>query len=247
MATQSRLPAFLLTRPVAQSERFAASLRERFGGGLSITISPLISPAFLTPPFPVGPETALIFTSETGVEGLTRHPIRPDTLPRLAFCVGNRTAKAAAAAGFLPVSADGDAAALIALIQNDKVKGPLLHVCGAQTRGDIAQVLTDQGYQTDVLVVYDQISQPLTAQAQALLAGERPVVVPLFSPRTAALFLDRLSVQPPKARLICATLSDAVAEALMQDHRLILCKAAKPNAEAMIDAIADFFAAPQMP
>jgi uroporphyrinogen-III synthase len=247
MATQSRLPAFLLTRPVAQSQRFADALRERFGPGLSITISPLIKPEFLAPDIPAGPFEAAIFTSETGVAGYARQPAAFSLTSKRAYCVGERTADAAKSAGLEPVSADGDANALIALIKSHSPKGPLIHLCGQDTRGDVAEHLSRSGIHTSVCVVYHQAEQPLSGAAIALLQGEYPVVVPLFSPRTAALFSAQASALLPIAPLVCAALSDAVAQPVQVLPNVRLCRAAKPTAAALIEALAGWFAASSMP
>lgn len=242
MATQSRLPTFLLTRPLAQSERFATQLRARFGVDVQVVISPLMDTGFLTPAFPDPRPSALIFTSETGVAGFVQHPDRPADLPQTAYCVGNRTAQAAKAAGLKPISADGDATALIALIAQSGVPGPLLHLCGQQTRGDIAGQLTDAGHPTTALVLYEQRPKSFTPQALSLLSGKRPVVVPLFSPRSAALFLAQLAQTPVQAPLVYAALSQAVAAPLTAQEGAA-CIAAKPTADALIDALVCFFAA----
>lgn len=242
MAIQSRLPAFLLTRPMAQSTRFAASLRSRFGPDLSITISPLIAPSFLAPAFPDLKPACLIFTSETGVDSFARHPARPKDLPSLAYCVGDRTAQAARLAGLRAISANGDATNLVERIKQDKAAGPVLHISGAQTRGDIARHLSDAGYDVAALVLYEQQQQEMTAEAKTLLLGENPVMVPLFSPRSATLFLAQLSRVEANAPLFFSALSNAVAEPLVQQGRLAHCVAAKPTAAALIDAMAGFFA-----
>jgi uroporphyrinogen-III synthase len=223
---------------MAQSARFAASLRQRFGADLAVTISPLISPHFLTPAFPAGNWAGLVFTSETGVEGFLRHTDRPLGLPRRVFCVGNRTAKAALAAGLDPVSANGDAADLIDLIGQENPRGPLLHLCGTQTRGDVAATLTQAGHATTALTLYAQLEQPLNAAGCALLLGTGPVLVPLFSPRTSVLFRKQLMVLGHAAPLICAALSDAVAEPLADVPGLTLCHAQSPTAKALMAAIA---------
>jgi uroporphyrinogen-III synthase len=243
MATQSRLPAFLLTRPAAQSRRFVAQLHQRFGPDIAITISPLLAPAFLTSPFPQGPFAALIFTSETGVAAYFAHPARPADLPKLAYCVGARTAKSARNAGLEPISADADAASLIALIRQQGQRGPLLHMCGRHTRGDIAQSLTDAGVPTQSCVIYDQIAQDLTKAAIDLLQGEQAVMVPLFSPRSAAVFCAQVLAWSPSSRPTYAVLSKAVGDSLSKVYNAKLCFAGKPTAASLIDAIAEFYAA----
>ncbi|WP_022703364.1 uroporphyrinogen-III synthase [Pseudorhodobacter ferrugineus] len=242
MATQSRLPAFLLTRPAAQSNRFAGQLRQRFGQDIEVTISPLIAPRFVNAALPAGPFDALIFTSETGVMAFQTLKPRPETMPKLAYCVGKRTAKAALLAGLEPVSADGDASDLITFIGK---QGParLLHICGAHSRGNVAQRLTDSGLKTDICVLYEQVEQPLSSSAIDLLQGEMPVVVPLFSPRSAALFCQNVSFLTPLAPLTFAALSKAVGEELLKLTPVNLCYANQPNAVSLLDAISGFYAA----
>lgn len=242
MVAQSRLPAFLLTRPAAQSHRFAASLRQRFGPEVAITISPLLAPCFLAPPFPTGSYDALIFTSETGVAAYLAHDARPGTLPKRAYCVGNRTAKAAEMAGLEPVSADGDANALITLIRQHAPLA-LLHICGAQTRGDVAQTLSKAGIKTDTCVLYQQTAQPLSKAALTLLQMQRPVLVPLFSPRSAALFCQQIYALDHIAPLTCIVLSKAVGDAVMDLRGAKLCYADRPTAESLLKAIAAVYAA----
>jgi uroporphyrinogen-III synthase len=247
MPIQSRLPAFLLTRPAALNARFADALRGRFGPDLAITASPLIAPELLDTSFPLGPWGGLIFTSETGVAAFVHHPARPDDLPKTAFCVGDRTAEAALLAGLVPVSADGDAVALIALIRKLQPPGPLLHICGANTRGDVAKKLSALGHSATAFVLYAQHEQMLDAAAQALLLSARPVLAPLLSPRTAALFRAQLATLPRRAPLICAALSDAVADELAGMDNMFVCRATKPTAESLIKAIEGYLVAQQLP
>jgi uroporphyrinogen-III synthase len=242
MAIQSRLPAFLLTRPAAQSRRFAAQLHQRFGPDIAVTISPLLAPVFLAPPVPQGPHAALIFTSETGVAAFMAPPHRPEGLPKLAYCVGARTAKAALTAGLEPVSADGDAPGLIQLIRHSGQRGPLLHLCGQHTRGDIAQTLTDAEIPTQACVLYDQTAQDLTKAAVALLQGEGAVMVPLFSPRSAALFCAQAAALSLATPPVYAVLSKAVGDSLSDVQNAKLCYAETPTAASLIDAIAEFYA-----
>lgn len=246
MAIQSRLPAFLLTRPSAQSQRFADMLRQRFGADLTIVISPLMQPEFAPPQVPAGPFGAAIFTSETGVQAYYRNPGLFPLTSKTVFCVGDRTALAATAAGLDPVSAGGDADALVALILSQHPSGTLLHLCGAETRGDVAQRLTQGGVPTLACITYHQVEQPLTSDAIALLRGESPVVVPLFSPRSSALFSAQITDLSPLAPLVCVVLSKAVADPL-RSQGVKLLYAMEPTAAAMLESVAGAFDATQMP
>ena len=234
MAPQSRALPVLLTRPEAQGDRFAAMLRERFGDAVQVVASPLLAPVFLSPDIPKRDHAAVILTSETGVQAAQRLAAR-HALPRLALCVGDRTAQAAQAAGFQARSASGDADALVQMILADPPDGPLLHLHGRETRGDLAARLSAAGLHVDAATVYSQEPQPLTAQARALLDGTGPVLVPLFSPRTARLFA---ATAPHHAALWIAALSPAVADALAGLAPARLAVSPRPDAASLIGVMA---------
>lgn len=231
MTPQSRAHPLVtvLTRPAAQGARFADQLAGRFGDALRIIPSPLIAPVFLPVTLPAQEYGAVILTSETGAQAAGRL----SGLPKLAFCVGDRTAQAAQAAGFDAVSAKGDADALVAAILSAGQSGPLLHLRGRESRGDVAARLTAQGLPTAEVETYAQEPQPLTPSARQALDGVDPVLLPLFSPRTAQL----LAAERPKAPLLVAALSAAVADGLgdLSPHSLSVAKT--PDAAAMLDAI----------
>lgn len=219
----------ILTRPAEQSARFAQMLAERFGDALQIITSPLMAPVFLSADLSGSAAQALILTSETGAKAAGGLP----GLPRQAWCVGDRTAEAARAAGFAAQSAGGDADALVATLLSARPTGPLLHLRGQDSRGDVAHRLTRAGLPTAEAVVYAQQEQPLTAPAAQLLRGPDPVLVPLFSPRSAKLFAGTR----PLAPVLVAAFSPAVAQALGDLVPAHLSIATRPDAAAMIDAI----------
>ncbi len=229
MAAQS----FLLTRPAPAAARFAAALRESFGPAARIVISPLMQPEFLCPALPPGPFDGLILTSETGAEAARRLSADRGDLPRRAFCVGDRTAQAAADAGFQAVSAAGDAAALITLIKATGPGGRHLHLRGEDTTGDITQHIDAMNISCTEAIVYRQQPQPLTAEAADLLAGSDPVIIPLFSPRSADLLARAGAFRAP---LWIAALSPAVAERAQALHPVRLEVATHPDARALLRA-----------
>ncbi len=239
MAAQSFAPVVLLTRPAVQSARFAESLRAGIAGCRTVT-SPLIAPVFLDPVLPVKPWRAIILSSETGAEAAGR--IRA-SLPDLAFCVGDRTAQAAEAAGFLARSARGDAEALLALILSDPVH-PLLHLRGRDARGDLAERLSANGVEADEALVYAQEEQPLTAEAIALLQGINPVLAPVFSLRSAEILGAACRRIGAKAPVTLVAMSAAVAAAAGPWARNTLV-ATEPTAESMVSTLIKHFAAGQ--
>ncbi|MDT8857562.1 uroporphyrinogen-III synthase [Paracoccaceae bacterium Fryx2] len=238
------LPAILLTRPAEQGDRFAAALRARFGDSLRCVAAPMLVPRYFAPALPQTPVDALIFTSETGVAAFARLSADP-VLARItrAWCVGDRTAKAARDCGLTAISAKGDADALLEAIVAAGETGPLLHLRGAEVRGDLAGMLTARGIPTDQAVVYAQESAALTPDALHLLRQGAPVVVPLFSPRSASLFTAAAQQAGTSAPLWVAALSPTVAEAAggLQPARMVT--AGRPDSDAMQEAVALLIAA----
>ena len=231
MARQSRPVPVLITRPEGPAQAFAAQLIARFGQQVSPVIAPLMAVQHLAPPLPPGQFSGVIFTSAAGVAA-SRHL----TLPRLAWCVGQATAGQAADAGFLTRSARGNADALVAAILADPPPGKLLHLHGEETRGEVAERLTSAGLETVSLTVYRQVAQPLPEAGRRLLQGPGPVILPLFSPRSAALFARAAPDRHPNLHLV--TISAAVDEAARAIPHQSLHTAARPDAPAMLDAIA---------
>lgn len=228
MARQSH-PTVLLTRPLAASQRFAQTLAQ------GAVISPLMEPEFLSPQIPATDFAALVFTSETGVAAATRLGIRPN-VP--AYCVGQRTAQTASRAGWTAVSADGDAADLLALILTENPGGPLLVIRPEDAATDLQNKLLLAGIETFSAIAYRQKPAALTLQATQLLQAPHPVLLPLFSPRSARLFGIEYRRISGIAPLLVAAISPAVIAELdfpVQDAQV----AERPDAAAMRQAMTE--------
>jgi uroporphyrinogen-III synthase len=217
---------------MAEARAFAEALTARLGPRVRPVIAPLMAMEPLAHSLPPGPFAGVIFTSVAGVEAAL--PSLPH-LPRLAWCVGRKTAERAAAAGFLARSADGDASALVAAIRADPPGGRLLHLRGEDATGEVAERLISAGIETESLVIYRQQALPLTPDAVTLLATAGPVILPLFSPRSAQLVRAALP-DGAKATLWLVTMSTAVAEAARPIPYQALITARHPTAAAMLDA-----------
>lgn len=230
------LPAILLTRPADGADRFAAALRDRLGDRITIVSAPVLDivgtgavPALSDDPVPV-------FTSRHGVAHGPKGK-------GLCYAVGDATARAASRAGYGAVSAAGDVEALFQRILTDAPARPLLHLRGDPSTGDLAARLRAAGLTARDCIVYRQAPRPLTAQARALLDRESAVILPLFSPRSAAQFATEPRGLAP---LRVAAISDRVAEAAqpMGPERLIV--AARPDMPAMVDAVLGLFDASEL-
>ncbi|MDP1669082.1 uroporphyrinogen-III synthase [Phaeovulum sp.] len=228
-------PTLLLTRPIAQSRRFAAAFAARFGEDWPVLIAPMQQIVALAPAVPQARE--VIFTSENAVVPL--QALSP-AAGRRAWCVGARTAAAAAQTGFAPVAGPGDAAALAKAILAARPTGPLLLARGAHQAFDIAAKLNAAGIETFSAQVYAQEARPLSAGGLALLAGMTPVLVPLFSPRSARLFAEAAANAGAPLRI--AAISPATARVCVKLGSAMVETAAQPEAESMLDALARLMA-----
>lgn len=222
-------PILLLTRPTLASDRFLAAINAE-GNEAAAEISPLID---IQPIAAVrdGPAVSgVILTSENGATVAGRMGF-PAGL--VAYCVGDRTAEVAEQAGFRAVSAGGDADSLIGLILSRADSSPLIHLRGEQARGDIAARLGAAGVPCRDRIVYRQIERLLTASAKAALASLAPVVLPLFSPRTALI----LAAQGPFAAPIhLVAISAAVAAQISGLDPATVDISERPDGPAMVAA-----------
>lgn len=203
MKTAMTQATLLITRPLASALHFKAELPQDLQRTAKIVISPLLEIVSTG----VQPDTTtyagVIFTSANAVGLMSEGAGKP------AFCVGSVTAEHAKVAGWRVLAQELNADDLVARIAGTDAGGPLMHLAGRHRRGDIAARLTARGIETDVEVLYDQKSMPLSAQARALFEGEGQILVPLFSPRTATKFVE----QAPHMRgvtVVC--ISDVVAK-----------------------------------
>ncbi len=219
----SDLPIVLLTRPREQSLRFAKGLT-----GLKVVISPILKIEFRR----TGPEPRdydiLVFTSENGVRAAAAFH---DLAGMRGYAVGERTAAAGKEIGLDLKPAAGSADDLVSLIIEDRPTGRLLHLHGAHSRGNVAERLQNAGLDTDSTVCYDQIEQPLNAEAQDLLAGEAPVLLPLFSPRSAALLGQ--SCEKARAPISLIAISPAALEAWTGPEPISATAVSVPTADAV--------------
>ncbi|KPA19881.1 uroporphyrinogen-III synthase [Shimia sp. SK013] len=226
-------PSILITRPQAAAERFEEALRAA-GIAAPVTASPLIKivPTGDTPSLDA--VSGVIFTSVNGVEAMA-----DGDLP--AWCVGTATAEAARARGWQARSAGGDAEALcervLADAKREAIQGSLMHLRGRFARGEVATRLSAAGVPTGEAIVYDQKLCGLSEGAKALLMRENPVIVPLFSPRSAAQFAAEVAKIEVSAPMYVVAMSAAVAAETRDLNAFVLKLVAHPSAAEMIDAV----------
>lgn len=223
----------LLSRPLPQSERFADQYKARLGADVQIVISPVMEICAVPTAINMQGVTGLVFTSENAVRQFAARKTTRD-LP--VWSVGPRTARVARALGFVDVvDADGDVTALAEKVRDGQTKGVLLHPRGTHQAGNLAEMLTQSGVEMRSCAIYTQKAVALSGAALALLAADAPVLVPVFSPRSAILL--RPALLGAQAPLKIAALSGAVAEALDLTGPETLAIAAQPNGASMLNVL----------
>ena len=215
------MPILVVTRPEHAARRFADAVLSAVDA--QVVISPRMRIEVLEAQLP--PHMAVILTSENGAAQAKRLGVAAGTV---AYCIGNRTAQAARSAGLEPVSADGDADALVALLTEIRPQGTLCHIRGEHARGDICARLNALGITCSEVIAYAQTAADPTPQAIAALTGTEPVVLPLFSPRSALL------IPLATAPLHIIAISAAVAEHCAALGADTITVADRPDGDAMV-------------
>lgn len=223
-------PTLLLTRPADPARRFLAEVRAALGDDLPAVISPLMAPRFIDCDLPES--DGIVFTSETAVAAVARLAVGRSAL---AWCVGPRTAAAARAAGFRAVEGSGTAEDLARELAVQMPAGRVFCPLARDQAFDVETVLKSAGIDTVSAVVYAQEPCAPTAEAVGLMSGESPVILPLFSVRSASLAVD--AFRGHRAPLLIAAMSAGIAEAAGELRALRTNIAASPVATAMVRAI----------
>ncbi len=188
----------LVTRPEPGASDTAARVAAL---GYQPVIAPLLEIRPLRAPLPPSANVqAILATSGNAIPSL---PMSHRHLP--LFAVGEATAARARAAGFAQVtSADGDSAALAALVAAscDMRGGPLLFVCGREQGNALAKDLRSRGFRVIRRVVYAASpAEVLPDHARdAFASGEL----------TAALFFSAATARHCVRLLQAARLHEAV-------------------------------------
>lgn len=221
------LAILVLTRPEEASRRFLAAVEKGLGRSVAHIHSPSIE--IVQVPHGMIPEEtgAIVLTSEQAARRARAAGARADMK---AWCVGDRTAAAAREEGFDAISAGGDVEALIAAVLAARPDAPLVHIRGEQTTGDVSARLTKAGIPTGDLVVYRQAECEPRPELLEALTGVEPLVVPLFSPRSAESFLRRIDGADA---LRVVAMSGAVADAAAANGACDILVAERPDLEAM--------------
>jgi len=210
----------LVTRPDEDASATIAALEalghEAIASPL-LTIQPIAGAAI-----PDRAWQAILVTSANGARAIAAHPDFEKLKSIPVLTVGAASAEAAREAGFTSVvSAEGNVDLLVELVASklEPSAGPLLHVAGSVTAGDLKGGLETKGFRVVRVVLYEaQAAKHLLDVArEALMAGTIDGVL-FYSPRTAASFatlVKAVGLEATLKPLIAYCLSAPVAEALV--------------------------------
>ena len=216
----------LLTRPLAQSQRFLADCEARLGRRIDAVISPIIEIVPTGDRLDLAGVKTVIVTSGNAVRLLGE-----DLKGRKVVTVGAGTAELAISFGATAETYGETAQQLLANAR--RLVAPVLVCRGVHARIDLADELNSRGIKAWEAVLYDQAARDLSAEAFEVLSGKVRVVAPVFSPRSARLLRGQIGQAPA----VILAMSDAVAEAWgpWGDIRV----AAAPTSEAMCDLVTE--------
>lgn len=227
----------LVTRPEPQATTTAALLEAR---GHIASKAPLARIERLAPILPDADEVdAVVLTSANAAFALPAYRDLP------IFAVGAATARAAAAAGARSVTtAAGEWQSLARLLAGPSGPSPgarLLHLSGAEIRGDLGGAARAAGFSVDRRIVYAARAEPwLDRRVLDLLQNAALDAVLFFSPAHATVWcrqVERAAVEDRLFSLLAVTSSDAVAEPLRALPWRALRVADAPEVARLIDRL----------
>ena len=180
----------LLTRPQADGERTAATLRNL---GHSVFVAPLLRIETLTD-VEIGKEpwAGILLTSANAARAIAAHKALPDLLGLPVIAAGDRSADTMRTVGFRDVvSAAGGEKDLVRLaMQRFGAGALLLYLAGADRSGDAAGDLEAQRIAVRTVVVYRAVPFAVLPHA-AVVALDRGIDGILhFSRRSAATYVE---------------------------------------------------------
>lgn len=227
----------LITRP----EREATTLSQALGRrGHVPVIAPLFQLHFRRPPedfaAALAASQAILLTSANGARALAE---ATELRSKPILAVGDMTAATAEGLGFTSVtSASGDSAALAQLVRErlDPKGGPLLHVSGADVKGDLGP----QDFVRRFALYEAQQVETLPDSARAALEARALDVATFFSPRAAKAFVQLViaaGLAEACRPITAVAISPAAAAPLEALPFKATIAAARPTRQAVLDEI----------
>ena len=195
----------LLTRPHDQALRFSEDLVSLGVISKNILVDPITKIEGVDVLYNFSPVRGLLITSANAVAYLPAALVG-SKLP--TFCVGEATTRAALKQGLMAQNLAKTAQGLYNVLSSRFLEGRLLHLRGTHTTLDFEAYFWDTPIEVQNLIIYQQIAQDLQPETYTLLQGMVPIVLPIFSPRSAELLCG---LDLNWALHTCVAISEAVA------------------------------------
>ena len=217
----------LLTRPLDGNERFCLKIKHLLDS-CEILDNPIQKIDFLPSLSKVNKNSVLIFTSANGLRAAKKHNL----INKKCFVVGENTKKIAISFGYDVLGFSKDQENLLKLIKSKKPTESMVHIRGKHTVGNLCDALKRNQFSCLDIIGYNQ--EPLKIKKQNLqkIHSGRPVILPIFSSRSAELLQSNLDL----TGFNVIAISEAVAKIItgVELGELVISK--KPDLSSMQEA-----------
>ena len=217
----------LLTRPLGGNERFCLKIKHLLYS-CEILDNPIQKIDFLPSLSKVNKNSVLIFTSANGLRAAKKHNL----INKKCFVVGENTKKIAISFGYDVLGFSKDQENLLKLIKSKKPTESMVHIRGKHTVGNLCDALKRNQFSCLDIIGYNQ--EPLKIKKQNLqkIHSGRPVILPIFSSRSAELLQSNLDL----TGFNVIAISEAVAKIVtgVELGELVISK--KPDLSSMQEA-----------
>tara|TARA_A200000159_G_scaffold134219_1_gene132716 strand:- start:202 stop:939 length:738 start_codon:yes stop_codon:yes gene_type:complete len=217
----------LLTRPLGGNERFCLKIKHLLYS-CEILDNPIQKINFLPSLSKVNKNSVLIFTSANGLRAAKKHNL----INKKCFVVGANTKKIAVSFGYDVLGFSKDQENLLKLIKSKKPTESMVHIRGKHTVGNLCDALKRNQFSCLDIIGYNQ--EPLKIKKQNLqkIHSGRPVILPIFSSRSAELLQSNLDL----TGFNIIAISEAVAKIVtgVELGELVISK--KPDLNSMQEA-----------
>ena len=217
----------LLTRPLGGNERFCLKIKHLLYS-CEILDNPIQRIDFLPSLSKVNKNSVLIFTSANGLRAAKKHNL----INKKCFVVGANTKKIAVSFGYDVLGFSKDQENLLKLIKSKKPTESMVHIRGKHTVGNLCDALKRNQFSCLDIIGYNQ--EPLKIKKQNLqkIHSGRPVILPIFSSRSAELLQSNLDL----TGFNVIAISEAVAKIVTGVELGALVISKKPDLNSMQEA-----------
>ena len=217
----------LLTRPLGGNERFCLKIKHLLYS-CEILDNPIQRIDFLPSLSKVNKNSVLIFTSANGLRAAKKHNL----INKKCFVVGANTKKIAVSFGYDALGFSKDQENLLKLIKSKKPTESMVHIRGKHTVGNLCDALKRNQFSCLDIIGYNQ--EPLKIKKQNLqkIHSGRPVILPIFSSRSAELLQSNLDL----TGFNVIAISEAVAKIVTEVELGELVISKKPDLNSMQEA-----------